>query len=370
MAGWKKIVVSGSRAELQQLNVGANQQISSSAADTFLSGSFSGSFQGDGSKLTGLAATLALSGSNTSGSFNLGSASLSILGGVNQVNTVYSTASISQSILTVNLDSDVIISSSLSFENTASFVSASAFNANDRLTVGVSGSSDTGSFYQVISSSYADTRLSGSFSGSFRGDGSGLTGIGSNLVLTSSAGTASVNLLSQSLEVKGTSNQISASIKEDLTGSGSAQLIVALTNDVAITGSLTVGGDLTVNGTTTTINSENLIIEDQFALFASSSQNGARDGGIIISQDATGSQSGYALGIDASADRWVLQHSASATGSSLTPDSFIVSVETTTSASWAHMVASGSDNTGSIYGGTGNGTGNLLITETDIFIWA
>jgi hypothetical protein len=44
---WKKVIVSGSQAELGELNVGANQQISSSAADTFLSGSFSGSFSGN-----------------------------------------------------------------------------------------------------------------------------------------------------------------------------------------------------------------------------------------------------------------------------------------------------------------------------------
>ena len=46
MATWKKIVVSGSNAELNKLNVGTNQQISSSVSDTLLSGSFSGSFQG------------------------------------------------------------------------------------------------------------------------------------------------------------------------------------------------------------------------------------------------------------------------------------------------------------------------------------
>jgi hypothetical protein len=54
MATWKKVVVSGSQAELARLNVGANQQISGSAADTFLSGSFSGSFAGNGQGLTNI----------------------------------------------------------------------------------------------------------------------------------------------------------------------------------------------------------------------------------------------------------------------------------------------------------------------------
>ena len=58
MATWKKVIVSGSNAELNQLNVHANQQISSSATDTFLSGSFSGSFRGDGSQLNNISANV------------------------------------------------------------------------------------------------------------------------------------------------------------------------------------------------------------------------------------------------------------------------------------------------------------------------
>jgi hypothetical protein len=57
MAEWKKVIVSGSAAVLSQLNVGTNQQITTSQATTFLTGSFTGSFFGNGSNLTGLAAT-------------------------------------------------------------------------------------------------------------------------------------------------------------------------------------------------------------------------------------------------------------------------------------------------------------------------
>ena len=57
MATWKKVLVSGSAAEVSQLNAGANQQISPTVASTFLSGSFSGSFSGNGAGLTGVTAT-------------------------------------------------------------------------------------------------------------------------------------------------------------------------------------------------------------------------------------------------------------------------------------------------------------------------
>jgi fibronectin-binding autotransporter adhesin len=63
MATWKKVIVSGSDASLNelyvrtsvqtpQLNVGTNQQISTAQSTTFLTGSFTGSFKGNGSGLT------------------------------------------------------------------------------------------------------------------------------------------------------------------------------------------------------------------------------------------------------------------------------------------------------------------------------
>lgn len=60
MATWKKVVVSGSNAQLASvtaslsLSVGTNQVITTSSMATFLSGSFSGSFSGNGSSITGI----------------------------------------------------------------------------------------------------------------------------------------------------------------------------------------------------------------------------------------------------------------------------------------------------------------------------
>ena len=60
MASWKKVVVSGSAAELNSLTlVGSAGSITnaSTVAATKLTGSFTGSFIGDGSQLTGLPST-------------------------------------------------------------------------------------------------------------------------------------------------------------------------------------------------------------------------------------------------------------------------------------------------------------------------
>lgn len=63
MATWKKVLVSGSAIHVSQLTasvslqVGTNQVITTNPATTFLSGSFSGSFSGNGTGLTGVTAT-------------------------------------------------------------------------------------------------------------------------------------------------------------------------------------------------------------------------------------------------------------------------------------------------------------------------
>ncbi len=74
--------------------------------------------------------------------------------------------------------------------------------------------------------------VSGSFSGSFVGDGSGLTGVASTLDISGSTGTGTVALKTQDLTITGTANEIETS--------ASAQTItVGLPNDVTITNKLT-----------------------------------------------------------------------------------------------------------------------------------
>lgn len=57
MASWKKVIVSGSDAVLNSSTVGANQVITTLQSTTKLSGSFTGSFVGDGTGITGITAT-------------------------------------------------------------------------------------------------------------------------------------------------------------------------------------------------------------------------------------------------------------------------------------------------------------------------
>ena len=343
MASWKKIIVSGSVAELSAVSasvgmlVGTNQQIQTTQANTRLTGSFTGSFTGDGTNLTGVTATP----------------------------TFPSTA------LT-----DITDSTTTKF-----FINDDAGNAtsgNKQITWGnlltdiagtnLSASSDSVSINPTITglTSVSATSFSGSFSGSFQGDGSNLTGIAATLLVSGSTGGGVVDLKTQTLSVVGTANEIETSatgqtitvglpndvtVTGDLTVSGNdikmsggtTALTFSGTGDVDVAGDLKVGGndikssggttaltlsganvtiagDLTVNGTTTTVNTDNLIVEDKFALFASGS-NASTDGGIMVQQGAT---TAYALAVDASADRWALQNNADITTiTSVAPDAYM-----------------------------------------------
>jgi hypothetical protein len=77
--------------------------------------------------------------------------------------------------------------------------------------------------------------FTGSFTGSFVGNGAGLTGLVSSLNTSGSTGTGSVSLLTQTLSVVGTANEVETSV--------SGQTIT-----IGLPDNVTIGGDLTVNG--------------------------------------------------------------------------------------------------------------------------
>lgn len=157
---------------------------------------------------------------------------------------------------------------------------------------------------------------SGSFSGSFTGDGSGLTGLATSLDVSGSNGSAgSVNLLTQDLTITGASNEIETSV--------SGQTVtIGLPDSVSITSNLTVGGDLYVEGTTTTINTANLLVEDKFILLNSGSAN-PDEGGLVIDE---GSGQGHAFVYDADAARFAFTSSLDSTATSVTPDAYVPAI--------------------------------------------
>jgi hypothetical protein len=240
----------------------------------------------------------------------------------------------------------------------------------------------------VITSTGATSILSGSFSGSFQGDGSGLTGLATNLDITGSGGTTtSVDLLNQdftiasgnSISTAATAQTITVAVTDGgisatqlntsvagtgLSGGGGTSLSVdygssagtAVQGNTSITGELTVDagssitlgtggtvtygladiitgdrtfannitiqGNLTVTGDTIEQQVTNLNVEDAFILLASGSA-GPAQGGIIIDQ---GGKAGEVFGWDTATSRFATTGSLASNATSFTPDAFVAMV--------------------------------------------
>ena len=216
-------------------------------------------------------------------------------------------------------------------------------------------SAATASFADLASDARTATTAShalggaGTFSGSFIGDGSGLTGIGGDFSFQGDTGETTISLTSETASFLGTANQITTSVTENNT------LKIGLTSDVTIDNNLIVGGDLTVGGAI--VSASSLAVEDQFIILASGS-NGAIDGGIIINQiDDHPDGKGTAFAYDSSANRWALETGLNDTASVITPDAYMgVIQEGTFDAGTAPLYGSAAgkgtifvDNSGDIY---------------------
>jgi hypothetical protein len=163
----------------------------------------------------------------------------------------------------------------------------------------------------------ADSLLSGSFSGSFQGDGSQLTGIATNLNVSGSDGTGiSIDLKTQDLTIDGTANEIETTV------SGTT-LTIGLPDDVTIGQDLIVSRNLTVLGTASFQHTTNLDVADRFILMASGS-NTTGDGGIVVQQGTQGV--GETFAYDAATTRWGVTGSFDATQNSFTPEAFMATV--------------------------------------------
>ena len=343
MANWKKVIVSGSTANLAALQVdnltsgqvvigGGSSNLSTTAingtgnivattnaTNLVHSGSFSGSFEGFFSGTTNLP-DLTNSTGISAFTYDGGSTATVAVSGASALNT-----------------------------NAVTKWTGTAF-ANSSLTD--NGTAITGT--TSIQLTGANSNLSGSFSGSFFGDGSNLTGLVSNLKISGSTGGGSVAILTQTLSVVGTANEVETSA----TGQ---TITIGLPNDVTIGNNLTVSGDLTVNGTTTVINTTNLAVEDQFILLASGSTSTV-DAGIIVQNAANAGEAFYWENNPGTVGRWAIASNISPTSTTVSAAEYMVTANT----------SAGVPSVAPTYGGSGTGYGNIYVNSSngDIYIYS
>jgi len=122
----------------------------------------------------------------------------------------------------------------------------------------------------------------------------GSASVATTLTLADDSSTnISVSLLSDTLTVSGTSNEIETSV------SGNT-LTVGLPDNVTVGNNLTVTGNLTVNGTTTTISSTNTVVSDTLLELGNGRTGSATgDAGVVIER---GDDNNVFIGYDESED--------------------------------------------------------------------
>ena len=168
------------------------------------------------------------------------------------------------------------------------------------------------------------TTASGSFSGSFVGDGSGLTGLVTNLSISGSTGSGTVDLKTQALTVQGTANEIETSVSgqtitiglpdnvtiggdltvggNDIKSSTGATVLTLSGSNASFANNLTIGGNLTVNGTSTIVNSTVVEIGDNII---SLNGTGATNAGLVVKDPTSPNTVSGSLLWDTTNDYWI-----------------------------------------------------------------
>jgi hypothetical protein len=410
MATWKKVAISGSN--ISQFNNDSDYIIDGQSGVS-LTGSFSGSFIGttdlpdltDGNGINDFTydgsttATVSVQSDVTTGG-NVKPVSVTANGVGFDISTIDGAGlGLSAGELVVNVDNSSIEITTDTLNVKAAGIT-NAMLVNDGFMLGTTDISLGATGSTVNGLTLTGAIASGSFSGSFQGDGSGLTGVvatsansltdgngiadftyngsspasvavqvsGSTLevgtngvrvadsgitatqIATSVAGTGlaggggtalSIDLneltLGLGLDVGGTATTLNLDLTEVIATDGANRVLTSdgdgtLTAEpnftfdgstLTVTGNQTITGNLTVQGTASFQNTTELQVADRFVLFASGSST-AGDGGIIVQQ---GTQNiGELFAFDSGTTRWGLTGSFDASNTAYTPDAFISAV--------------------------------------------
>ena len=351
MANWKKVIVSGSNAEL--LTVTA---------------SF---FKGDGSALTGVVAASANaltagSGLSAAGTYD-GSAARTFT-----VNSGSLLPYFSSSIFSTVSGDVTINSAGVSAIGAAKVTNAmlagsisNANLANSTITIGTTstalGASNT-TIAGLVSVS------STGFTGSLFGNASTATALQTARTIngTSFDGTADITVTAAAGTLTG------ATLASNVTGSSltSVGTLAGLTatgttslTTLTVSGDATVTGNLSVAGTASFTNVDNLNIKDKFILINSGSAVLA-DSGWVTQYNAAGSGSAFYLEATSAGTygRFAVAYDVIGTSTSLTPDEFMVTSKTTANAPSADPT----------WGGSSNGSGNIHVNSVtgDVYIYS
>ena len=218
---------------------------------------------------------------------------------------------------------------SSSFATSASIATTSqtasvALRANALSPLATASNADTAT--SASRAATGDGIFSGSFSGSYQGDGSNLTGLATTLTVDGDSGTGDVSLTSDDLRIVGTTNEITTVVGKsgtDVTATISLPDDVTIGQDLTITRDAVVSRNLTVQGTASFQATTDLDVADRFIRLASGS-NAAGEGGFVVQQGSNGF--GEVFGYDQTTLRFGVTSSFDARQNIFTPDAFLPAV--------------------------------------------
>jgi hypothetical protein len=404
MASWKKIIVSGSSANLAALSVdnltsgqvviggGSASNLSTTAINgtgnilattgatgVSISGSFSGSFFGDGSGLTGITATTITANTNitdlatTDFFFVSSSSGLVKITYANVVTDLAGAGLVSAdggdslavgagTGITVNAD-DVQLKNAGSLTNN---VLTKWDSSNGQLVN--SGLTDDGTNLGIARNTSVTGFLSAT--GAITGSAVSASGTVQGLVVSAAQSITAGSFIQAGTNITAPSGYISAGSPAGAPNSiGAVQGQVGFFNTLAVTGggsiggNLTVTGDLTVAGTASFTNVDNLTVKDKFILINSGSTTLA-DSGWITQYNAAGSGSAFYLeaGSTGTYGRFAMAYDVIGTSTAVSADEYVVSAKS----------AAGAPAAAPTWGGSGNGFGNVYVNSSngDIYMYS
>jgi hypothetical protein len=404
MASWKKIIVSGSSANLAALSVdnltsgqvviggGSASNLSTTAINgtgnilattgatgVSISGSFSGSFFGDGSGLTGITATTITANTNitdlatTDFFFVSSSSGLVKITYANVVTDLAGAGLVSAdggdslavgagTGITVNAD-DVQLKNAGSLTNN---VLTKWDSSNGQLVN--SGLTDDGTNLGIARNTSVTGFLSAT--GAITGSAVSASGTVQGLVVSAAQSITAGSFIQAGTNITAPSGYISAGSPAGAPNSiGAVQGQIGFFNTLSVTGggsiggNLTVTGDLTVAGTASFTNVDNLTVKDKFILINSGSTTLA-DSGWVTQYNAAGSGSAFYLeaGSTGTYGRFAMAYDVIGTSTAVSADEYVVSAKS----------AAGAPAAAPTWGGSGNGFGNVYVNSSngDIYMYS
>ena len=399
MANWKKVIVSGSSAQLAQLSVDTSVNItgSLSAASTV---KLTGLTNASQATIVSIDATTGQLYYQGTGSFTANSASYASTASFAQSGNGAFSGSFSGSFQgdgggLTNVPASGIVGLQLNQIGSGSVTASIApdlgfrVNTNSQITGSLIVSSNISSAGNVVATG-ANSTLTGSFTGSFTGNfvgtsnlpdltqGRGITAFTYDGATTATVAVSGASALSANTVTKWSGN---AFVNSSITDSANVTInnaggVIVQTGGLYVTGSsifhdnLFVEGNLTVAGTASFQHSDNLAIADQFILLNSGSTT-FQDSGFVINTGNTGnSGSAFFLETAGTTTGTASQNGRFAVAGNVQPNATTVTAEEYANTTKIAAI----DPTTEVpqFGGSGLGQGNMWVnTENgDIYIYA